>query len=588
MRVTLLIIALLMTFNFQAQGCLPEGIHFTHQEHVDNFAANYPGCTEILGKVTISSGVTSLLGLSQLRVIHGDLFFPFNPSLLTLQGLNNLTTIGGNLIVQRSALSNFSGLDGLVSIGGKFEISQCKSFVDLSGLNQLTSINRDILFKNNEFTQIGGLNNLIHLGRDFIIKDNPYLTQLNGFSNLLTIEGNMTIDENPALVRPNGLSNLEEIHGIVAISKNQALVDFVGMEKLKLIKKDFNITSNAALKNFQGLTALEAIEGGLNVLYNPNLINFSGFDNLLRIGSAAGHRFKIEKNPKLINFEGLSKLNTIIDLWIHENVSLQSFQGLNTLSTISSGDLMVIGNNFSNFEGLNNLSFISGKFIVNSSKTLINFVGLHKLEHIGYGMELLSNSAIVSLEGFTNLKSTGNLHIESCNALLNLSGLESLTDLKGKNIYLIRNIRMRSLNGIQNIDPSTFKALTIADSGVLSDCSLANICTYLYNSSSAYIRNNAPGCKDEADVLSHCAPLGMNEDISIDKKAIIFPNPTKDSFEIHTHFKIENVQIYTTLGKRVNKFRDARSYNIEDLKSGVYIVLVETDKGKIFSKLIKN
>jgi hypothetical protein len=37
-----------------SQGCLPEGITFTTQEQIDNFQANYPGCTEIEGDVNIN------------------------------------------------------------------------------------------------------------------------------------------------------------------------------------------------------------------------------------------------------------------------------------------------------------------------------------------------------------------------------------------------------------------------------------------------------------------------------------------------------------------------------------------------------
>ena len=47
--------------NVFSQGCLPEGITFTSQEQIDNFQANYPGCTEILGDVEIENDTGRLL-----------------------------------------------------------------------------------------------------------------------------------------------------------------------------------------------------------------------------------------------------------------------------------------------------------------------------------------------------------------------------------------------------------------------------------------------------------------------------------------------------------------------------------------------
>lgn len=42
-----------------AQTCLPSGITFTTQQQIDDFAMNYPGCTEILGQVVISQQGTN-------------------------------------------------------------------------------------------------------------------------------------------------------------------------------------------------------------------------------------------------------------------------------------------------------------------------------------------------------------------------------------------------------------------------------------------------------------------------------------------------------------------------------------------------
>ncbi len=94
--VTLLII---IHSNVFSQGCLPQGITFTTQEQIDNFQTNYPGCTEIIGNVTINgaNSINNLNGLEQLTKIGGDLVIRNNEDLVSLDGLNALITVGGNL-----------------------------------------------------------------------------------------------------------------------------------------------------------------------------------------------------------------------------------------------------------------------------------------------------------------------------------------------------------------------------------------------------------------------------------------------------------------------------------------------------------
>jgi hypothetical protein len=84
-----------------AQNCLPGGITFTTQAAIDNFAADYPGCTTIDGFVVIEESVagniTDLSGLLQLQSIFGDLFIKNNTALVELNGLQNIQFVGDSL-----------------------------------------------------------------------------------------------------------------------------------------------------------------------------------------------------------------------------------------------------------------------------------------------------------------------------------------------------------------------------------------------------------------------------------------------------------------------------------------------------------
>src|SRR5687767_1272471 len=91
-----------------AQNCLPTGIQFTTQAEIDNFPVNYPGCKVIEGDVCIGdctapylpSDIKNLDSLVQLTSVKGNIIISANPSLLSLDGLQNLTVIEQDLKIQ--------------------------------------------------------------------------------------------------------------------------------------------------------------------------------------------------------------------------------------------------------------------------------------------------------------------------------------------------------------------------------------------------------------------------------------------------------------------------------------------------------
>ena len=74
----------------------------------------------------------------------------------------------------------------------------------------------------------------------------------------------------------------------------------------------------------------------------------------------------------------------------------------------------------------------------------------------------------------------------------------------------------------------------------------------------------------------------------------IFPNPFSDTFSIKLspQQKIKSLKIVDLNGRLVKNIQPNITsnsvYNLSNLKSGIYLVLIETDKGKFQKKLIKN
>ncbi|HNQ83314.1 MAG TPA: T9SS type A sorting domain-containing protein [Bacteroidales bacterium] len=119
-----------------SQSCLPDGIDFTNQSQIDNFQADYPGCTEIEGDVEISgSGITNLNGLSVLTQIGGHLYISNNGSLDDLSGLSSLSFIGSSLLISNNPLlSNLNGINSLGVVEGDVFISNNPVLSDITAL----------------------------------------------------------------------------------------------------------------------------------------------------------------------------------------------------------------------------------------------------------------------------------------------------------------------------------------------------------------------------------------------------------------------------------------------------------------------
>jgi hypothetical protein len=163
------------------------------------------------GQVIINGGdIANLNGLSILTSIGGDIRIWGNNPLTSLAGLENVTSIGGSLIIGdivhntgNPSLTSLTGLNNLTSIGGDLKIHYNDSLTSLMALNNLISVG-------------GGL----YIGH-FIGEGNPLLTSLAGLDNIdagsitgLGIWGNSTLSTCEVqsicdyLTSPNGSINI--------------------------------------------------------------------------------------------------------------------------------------------------------------------------------------------------------------------------------------------------------------------------------------------------------------------------------------------------------------------------------------------
>ncbi|WP_309640992.1 T9SS type A sorting domain-containing protein [Flavobacterium sp.] len=72
----------------------------------------------------------------------------------------------------------------------------------------------------------------------------------------------------------------------------------------------------------------------------------------------------------------------------------------------------------------------------------------------------------------------------------------------------------------------------------------------------------------------HDPTLGTETLTAIEKSVVLFPNPSRDYFELQSDGRIQNVSVYSLQGQLVKSFGKQQQYDVSDLAKGVYLVKV--------------
>ena len=501
-----------------SQSCLPEGIHFSTQEQIDQFQVNYPGCSQIEGDVLINSGggdITNLNGLSVLNSIEGNLGVTYNSSLNCLTGLNNLISIGGYLSINcNDILGSLTGLESLASIGDVLSVTNNTSLTTLTGLDNIDAASiTEIYIQNNSSLfdcevqsvcnylaspngsinisgNAGGCNNP-HQAADacgipfscmpygnyyFICQSDIDSFQMN-YPGCVELQGNVIIDcFGSDITSLNGLSVINSIDGDLVIQNNSALTSLQGLENLTSITGNLTIYINA-LADLTGLNELTSIGGNISITQNNQLTGLSGLSNL----SSVGGDLIIAGNNSLTNLSMLTNLNFIGgNLDINSNGSLQGIWGMYSLTSI-------------------------GGFLNITANPLTSLTGLNNLTSIGEGLSILDNDYLTSLRALNSLTSVqGEMNIGGNDALFSLAGLENLTSIDG-NLEIYSNNSITNVLSLDNIDEASIKNLTIRDNISLSNCQAQSLCDYLASPNGVVnIYHNSEGCNNPPEIASDC------------------------------------------------------------------------------------
>ena len=603
---------LLLNQHSIAQSCLPNGIGFYQQYQIDEFAANYPNCTEIEGDVFIQGNdITNLNGLSVLTSIGGSLYIgefntwqPVNPGLTSFTGLNNLTSIGNSLNIRLNAnLETLNGLNGLQDIDSILYISENPRLNNLSALANLTSVGKKIIIEvNDSLSDITGIGNIDCSGiSELSINFNPLLNTCNiqSLCNYLSNPaGTVTIfnnspgcDSPPEIASACGFTmdclpyghyyftdqsdidsfqvdypDCSVLNGMVRVSGNN-ITDLYGLQVIDSIFGFLWFEYNDSLSALHGLESLKYISNKLEFWGNPSLLSLEGLDSLTAIGG----NLSIKGYNSLVSLTGLESLSFIggnLEVWQHDD--LTSFNGLNSLAEIGGSLDIAFLPSIKSLSGLDNLAAVGGSVGIGLIDSLESLEGLNNLATIGYHLSIVNNWSLTDLNALSNLQSIGG-------------------DL---NIRL--NPNLRNLTGLDNIDPGSIMDLQIKSNSKLSVCAIQSICDYLASpNGTVQIEDNSPGCNSQQEVDSACVYL-IDTENGFEKDISIFPNPSNYSIAVEMTRPF-NTDILLTIfridGQKLieqNITRQRTVVDISTLPPGVYLVRLVNNKSVMVQRILVN
>ncbi|MFK8005992.1 MAG: T9SS type A sorting domain-containing protein [Saprospiraceae bacterium] len=232
-----------------AEICNPSGstcsfgnVALTNQDEVDNFPSLYPNCTEVLGNFTIEGEISNLDSLEQLTSVLGALRVSDCDSLMSLNGLHNINSVGSLWISGHLNLKNLNGLESLDEIA--------------------------------DGILIGG---------------NDSLITLNGIGTIINI-GTLTIDTNPNLEDISSLSSLASIDGNLEVRSCHSLITLLGLQNITSVSSSIFIDDNAILENIQAIENIDLglLSGGFSLSFNPFLETCNYFNICNHLNNMGG------------------------------------------------------------------------------------------------------------------------------------------------------------------------------------------------------------------------------------------------------------------------------------------------------------
>lgn len=270
-KLLILIFTVFSTVTLSAQ-CPPGGYTVNSQQAADDFAIQYPDCTELNGLLFVTNEINNLDGFINLTSIGGDLILGSTSNNFDISGLSNVTNVSGSLIVQgTNGLTDLDALNSLQNISGSLRLLENSLLSTIDGLANLIAVSGEVNIQGNTLLQdLDGLQGINTVNVDLIINSNESLTSITGLSGVQSIGGYFNLSANPLIINLSGLQSLQSVGDYVFIGDN-GLTSLDGLENLQSIGDYLVIQGNLFLQSIQALNHPISIGSAINFTNNSQL-----------------------------------------------------------------------------------------------------------------------------------------------------------------------------------------------------------------------------------------------------------------------------------------------------------------------------
>lgn len=377
------------------------------------------------------------------------------------------------------------------------------------------------------------------------------------------------------------------------ISDLTGIEDFIALEYLNC---SFNLLSMLDFSSNIELNELICNDNNLTNLfldYSTNLEILLADNNLLTDLSVTENLLlkSLSYYNNDINSIDLSN-NDLLEIL---NISYNNHTSINISSCTALKKVFIIENNLSGLDITNNL-LLEELFCSNNSISILDLDNNTMLKKLN-----CSNNEISNL----NLTNKPNLNFLSCSgnsiSFLDISNNLDLRFLLCDNNQIIdldvsnntsllllycNNNQLTSLD-VRNTNNSNMIDIYPYDRAFDATNNPDLICIFVDNTSWSetnwlYIDSNSTFVATEQD----CIDLGV---LDYEKHVFsIYPNPVNKTIYFTNNDIIKTLSIFNVQGKLIKEFKNQESYNVNNLKNGIYYIKIKDENHTEYKKFIKN
>ncbi len=393
------------------------------------------GLTSVGGELYLSNNdlLPSLTGLEQLASVGTRLTIYGVDGIADLHPFSGLRSMGGLYMSGCDLITDLSGLEGITSIPRNVDILYNNVQTSMTGLDNLTSIGGNLNLSSAPLTSLQGLNSLTHIGGNLTYYSG-LADDLDGLESLITVDGQVDLSGNFASLQ--GLDSLTTIGSYFFVHTDDPTGTFAGLESLQTVGNSVDFDG---MQSLQGLSGLTTVGGGLTV-NGPT--DYTGLSALTSVGG------NVRSLNSTCN--GLSALQTIggtLSLYYDNGTGLPSLQTVGALSANGSDPTTlpitsVAGNVViaypSTLAGLNQVQTIGGNLYITTYygySPMTNISGFTALQSVGGFMTIEGLDNLTTISGFSSLRSVGGELFLSLSRLSAIPGLANIQSLGGLRLW---------------------------------------------------------------------------------------------------------------------------------------------------------